>query len=184
MSASETKTEPAIPAAESAPDVKRELPPCPMCGEPSDPRFWYRDVQFCDGCWPSKSHEPWLRTVDRMLNTLAERDRLQVRAERAEARANGLGGQLMSITETCNTIADERDRLATEVATLEGACDEAMRMRCRDLAAWQPMLRAKDRISGIHSPYDAAVHLYGEPEADRIFPLNAPRPAAPKEPTP
>lgn len=54
------------------------LPDCPCCDNKADPRFWYRDEMFCDGCWPGDNTSKWSRQlIDRIVDLRAEKGRLR-----------------------------------------------------------------------------------------------------------
>lgn len=52
-----------------------ELPDCFACGQPADPRWYYRERMMCDGCCPNPGEtDPRL---DRHLDDLAQSDKLR-----------------------------------------------------------------------------------------------------------
>lgn len=113
------------------------LPDCPMCGEKADPRFYYRDTMFCDGCWP-KEGTWWHARVGRHFDALAERDRLREEVAMLRERECGMIESYNAARKTNEAdLAALRSALTSAGVTgdAEGVAKLAHRMREAE-AAW------------------------------------------------
>jgi len=57
-----------------------ELPDCPQCQQPADPRWYYRGVMMCDGCCPDPGER--VPSLDRLLDLHGQVQRLLAQSKR------------------------------------------------------------------------------------------------------